>query len=324
MNEVETGAPYVPGGTVELEASGAFDAGFEEFSVEFLATTIVDAQLDSISLAEAYGDGQIAVQWTPGTDEITVTVSVSGAGGRVGSLLCEADDPSGSFNVSRDAIRAAVDDQDVVGLSLQVTRRRSEQVMGLSTVGDLLYAEVQPTGWLDLVSSSSEFRTLENCDLEVCGDEQCVDLLSDEQHCGACGEACSAGGTCTSGVCLAPEDSNAACSDGLDNDGDGYVDCDDFDCSMDALVTECCQDGQEVCPTHLGTPVCTWMSTNTNCGSCGNTCGVFFECEPHVSLPGDFVCATGENTDTECHDGLDNDNDGFVDCDDSYCEMFWC
>jgi len=36
-----------------------------------------------------------------------------------------------------------------------------------------------------------------------------------------------------------PEDNNAACSDGKDNDGDGYVDCVDFDCSKNPSVTVC-------------------------------------------------------------------------------------
>jgi hypothetical protein len=29
------------------------------------------------------------------------------------------------------------------------------------------------------------------------------------------------------------------CSDGLDNDKDGFVDCDDWDCSWNPLVTVC-------------------------------------------------------------------------------------
>mgnify|MGYP002038764261 CR=1 FL=1 len=38
---------------------------------------------------------------------------------------------------------------------------------------------------------------------------------------------------------------NFACSDEKDNDGDGYVDCDDFDCAWNPLVTVC--DGPRVC-----------------------------------------------------------------------------
>ncbi len=36
-----------------------------------------------------------------------------------------------------------------------------------------------------------------------------------------------------------PEDSDAACSDELDNDGDGFIDCDDVSCSHGPNVTVC-------------------------------------------------------------------------------------
>ena len=35
------------------------------------------------------------------------------------------------------------------------------------------------------------------------------------------------------------ENTDAACMDGMDNDGDGYIDCDDYDCSMNPGVTVC-------------------------------------------------------------------------------------
>ena len=35
------------------------------------------------------------------------------------------------------------------------------------------------------------------------------------------------------------ENTNAACSDGVDNACDGYVDCNDFNCSRTAAVTVC-------------------------------------------------------------------------------------
>jgi hypothetical protein len=36
-----------------------------------------------------------------------------------------------------------------------------------------------------------------------------------------------------------PENSDAACMDGVDNDDNGFIDCDDFDCSMNPDVTVC-------------------------------------------------------------------------------------
>ena len=43
---------------------------------------------------------------------------------------------------------------------------------------------------------------------------------------------------CTAG----PETSAAACADGCDNDGNTFIDCDDFDCTRNPNVTVCPQD----------------------------------------------------------------------------------
>ena len=36
-----------------------------------------------------------------------------------------------------------------------------------------------------------------------------------------------------------PEDTDATCSDMVDNDNDGFVDCMDYDCSRNMSVTVC-------------------------------------------------------------------------------------
>jgi len=82
------------------------------------------------------------------------------------------------------------------------------------------------------------------------------------------------------GVATSPEDTDAACSDGRDNDGDSYVDCMDFNCSRNPAVT--------VCPTDAGVL--------------------------------DAPPARGpEDTNAACTDGRDNDGDGYVDCADFNC-----
>ena len=43
-------------------------------------------------------------------------------------------------------------------------------------------------------------------------------------------------------VCSKTESTNASCSDGIDNDGDGYTDCDDYGCSKNVAVTVCNKD----------------------------------------------------------------------------------
>ena len=40
-------------------------------------------------------------------------------------------------------------------------------------------------------------------------------------------------------VCNEPEDNDMACSDDIDNDGDGFTDCDDFDCAMNPMISVC-------------------------------------------------------------------------------------
>jgi hypothetical protein len=69
-------------------------------------------------------------------------------------------------------------------------------------------------------------------DRAVC-DGECVDLLIDPDNCGSCGVAVPLGEQCTNGnpgCSSGPENTTARCSDGCSNDGDQYIDCDDFDC----------------------------------------------------------------------------------------------
>ena len=81
------------------------------------------------------------------------------------------------------------------------------------------------------------------------------------------------------------------CDDGIDNDQDGFTDCDDFDCDGDpACAGEICDDGIDNDQDGF-----------TDCDD--------FDCD------GDPACA-GEI----CDDGIDNDQDGFTDCDDFDCD----
>ena len=112
--------------------------------------------------------------------------------------------------------------------------------------------------------------------------------------CAAGTQTCDQGGTwgpCEQDV----QPSAEVCDDGLDNDCDGLVDCADPDC--EGFVIE---------PTECGTGVCS--STGELICSGGEQVDT---CEPGMPT---------EEPETTCDDGLDNDCDGLVDCDDPDCD----
>ena len=92
-------------------------------------------------------------------------------------------------------------------------------------------------------------------------------------------------------------DAEAVCDDGVDNDEDGDVDCDDSDCASDAA----CTGGGE-------TEVCTDGIDNDGDGA--------IDCDDS-DCADDAACATADEV---CDDGEDNDGDGDVDCDDADCD----
>ncbi len=134
----------------------------------------------------------------------------------------------------------------------------------------------------------------------------CVDFSCSRNNpavtiCGDSGAPSVDTGPCTSG----PENTNAACSDGCSNDGDRFVDCDDFDCTNAAAVTVCPRDGGV---RDAGAPM------DTGPRDSGNT--------RDVTRSDTRGCDSGgarENTAAACTDGVDNDCDGITDCGDRDC-----
>jgi len=96
-----------------------------------------------------------------------------------------------------------------------------------------------------------------------------------------------------------PENTATACTDGCNNDGDAFTDCDDFDCCD---VTTCAPD--------------------TGCGRRAmNDAGRVFRDAP---VPACAVMGP-ENTAAACMDGCNNDGDRFADCDDfDCCDVVTC
>ncbi len=123
-------------------------------------------------------------------------------------------------------------------------------------------------------------------------------------------------------LCGAPTE---ICDNGIDDDGDGLVDCDDPDCAADPDCDtggfcgdpnsgDCCEDN--------GTPFC----DDAEC--CGTVCATDpFCCESAW----DSICAEsaaklcsicGGGLQEVCDNGVDDDGDGLVDCEDSDCARF--
>jgi hypothetical protein len=81
-----------------------------------------------------------------------------------------------------------------------------------------------------------------------------------------------------------------ACGDGVDNDGDSHVDCDDQDCEIYAI---CVQEPEAPAPEQ---PV---------------------EVEPAPEVEPIFILESG----MQCRDGVDNNQDGLIDCHEPSCQL---
>lgn len=120
------------------------------------------------------------------------------------------------------------------------------------------------------------------------------------------------------------KDEEEACGDGVDNDDDGFVDCEDDECSDDPACDEApvedCADGTDDDGDGLVDCDDTDCADDPVCvdEDCGN--GVDDDGDGDVDCDdadcvGDDACAS----EGDCFDGNDDDGDGLVDCDDPDC-----
>lgn len=138
---------------------------------------------------------------------------------------------------------------------------------------------------------SSPLDTTPSCPVSqvLCG-AMCVSTATDSANCGTCGNACTAGQTCTGGACM--------CSAGLSGCGGRCVDTqsDNANC---AACGRGCQPGQSCvagacvsgcpAPNRMCGDVCTSVATDAaNCGGCGRVCPTSQAC-----VSGACVCPGG-------------------------------
>jgi hypothetical protein len=109
------------------------------------------------------------------------------------------------------------------------------------------------------------------------------------------------------------------CDDGADNDGDGYIDCDDWDCDDDPA----CGGSGDGGGSSGGGSGGGGDSSESDCTDGADNDGDgFIDCDDW-DCDDDPACggSGGSGGDAEvCDDGIDNDGDGYIDCDDWDCE----
>ncbi len=122
---------------------------------------------------------------------------------------------------------------------------------------------------------------------------------------GECDEFCPADDPDCATILYGVPTFEGDCSDGLDDDGDGLVDCCDDDCEGDSACAVACPE--------YGAPM-----PERDCGDCiDNDCdGLVDDLDPDCT--GELYGAPPFEAD--CSDGLDDDGDGLVDCCDDDCE----
>lgn len=134
-------------------------------------------------------------------------------------------------------------------------------------------------------SGTGKFSAWLGCD-DATGDTCEVDVALDEVQ------------TVTADYLVPPDDKKPACSDGADNDGDGFIDLADPGC-VDA------SDNSEVDPSSK--PACSDGIDND-----GDKL-IDYGNDPGCTSAGDTDETNVEGDKPACSDGIDNDNDGFTD-----------
>lgn len=111
------------------------------------------------------------------------------------------------------------------------------------------------------------------------------------------------------------ENTNERCRDWIDNDEDGVTDCDDQDCQTE-LITSCSGSWDRSQATSSEPSEKEAKAAPTPAQSAADT-----SVQDPMQLIGGEGDNDGERNDYLCSDGVDNDNDGKVDCEDPGCQF---
>jgi len=145
----------------------------------------------------------------------------------------------------------------------------------------------------------------------VCG-SRCVDLDTDPRNCGGCGTTCDSDTFCDRGSCGSSCGSGLAeCGSSCVNFGSDPMHC--GRCDNACTETEVCVGGSCRCPDgafDCDGECVDLMTSPSNCGGCGMACE-----EDEVCEAGDCL----KTRESDCDNGIDEDDDGDRDCADSDC-----
>ena len=117
----------------------------------------------------------------------------------------------------------------------------------------------------------------------------------------------------SSGDVILSEDSIDRCSDGIDNDDNGKIDCNDEQCKQfdhcRSPVNPVPENTEELCNDGIDND----NNQKTDCQD--ESCKQFDHCKSPVN-------PVPENTEELCNDGIDNDNNQKTDCQEESCKQF--
>jgi hypothetical protein len=301
FSSTNDGNPLVPGGAIEVTASGSIGAGFAPFQETFTATTLLQTSpsLTLLTPTKVFSPQGLSVGWQPGTDAILISVT-----GPLGTAQCSAQDSAGAYIVPAQVVTSVAGTGNP-SMSIAVTRQRLVEKTDGKTQGTLTGETIEPLGYIDLTTVSTETITVAGCGngtTETLCSDGCVDTTTSSTDCGTCGHSCGTG-YCSEGVCYGTTPSCASpltsCSGACVNLSTSVANC--GDCGFSCPVGDSCVSGTCTTSSVCGTLTsCTdgcqdLLTSTTDCGECGNSCGGA-TCTNGVCASSATTCSTCETT----------------------------